>query len=694
MLRTLSPSESSGSAQAAPVGLRLRVLVAGFDGETLHRLRRCAAASPDADVRLFSRRRSDLSRDHGSGPYDAILLHADAFGADRAQLDSALAAWVPEAPVVLAGAQDRPHFAEVLIQSGCEEVLSMAESQPEALISAVIKAAARRSRDEERDIQRAALQSLELSLGQGSADDEPILILGEEDRLSFANPAAQALGDKTIGQLVEQVALRQRLSPGVLIMRFEAQGEGGASHEFTVTATQVPVQERRFTILRVKTRAAGRVGEALEQRLSLLDPDTGLPGRGAFLQRLDEVLGKASLSSRRAGLILIEVDQMASITEALGHATGRALLNLVGQRLSCSLRPDDWLGYLGSSSFAVVAPDAPETLDLSRLADRLREEIGASLQLEGVPVSVTASMGIATFPIDGASVHELLHHADVALSRARAGGGNACEFFNVELGTQLRKQWQLQMAARLALEREEFWIAYQPVISSGEPQSVCGAEALLRWQHPQLGPLSPADFIPVLEQSGLIHAVGEWVLRRACLQAQRWRHDGCASFRMSVNVSPVQLRDPGFVRKVAAILAETGLPACALVLELTENLLLERTEEGIERLSALAALGVGLYIDDFGTGFSSIAYLKRLPFTGLKIDRSFVRSISDDPRDQALVHCMVSLARVFGLDTVAEGVETGSDAQTVCAIGVDRMQGFHYSAGVPPQDFGERYFKR
>lgn len=250
----------------------------------------------------------------------------------------------------------------------------------------------------------------------------------------------------------------------------------------------------------------------------------------------------------------------------------------------------------------------------------------------------------------------------------------------------------------MACERGQMWLAYQPIIDNDGgveswPPTARSAEVLLRWNHPVLGPQSPAGFIPILEDNGQIHVIGEWVLRQACFQVKRWQDLGRRIGQFSVNVSPKQLCDADFTDKVRRALHDSGLSPQTLALEVTENVLVEQTERTIDGLQSLARLGIGLHIDDFGTGFSSIAYLKRLPLTALKIDRTFVTGIARDTRDLELVQCMIQLARIFGLETVAEGVETATEAEIIRSLGVTRLQGFHFGAGVAADEFDRLYLQ-
>ena len=431
-------------------------------------------------------------------------------------------------------------------------------------------------------------------------------------------------------------------------------------------------------------------GIAAEHRietLALTDALTGLPNR----RQLAERVAQAARAARRDGgsfaLLLVDLDRFRHVNDTLGHDNGDLVLLDVAQRIQQCLRGTDVLARLGGDQFAVLvgvaaAPAAEAT------ARRVLSVVAQPCSVAGALFTLTCSIGIAMAPSHGSRIDELAHHAENAMRAVKQTGRASFRMHQARTGGDRRWQMQIDHAMRQALVANRFRLHYQPIVSllSGK---IVAAEALLRWRDPELGEVSPAQFIPVAEESGFIVPIGDWVLAQAVRQAALWHQHGHA-VPIAVNVSAMQFQQPHFVDRVATVLAVSGLPPRLLELELTETILLHDAGEALQRIHALGRIGVQLSIDDFGTGYSSLAYLKRLPVGKLKIDRSFVSGLPADARDAGIVGAILQMARALGMTTVAEGVETEAQRVFLQAAGCDEFQGFLYAQALDSLSFESR----
>ncbi len=430
-----------------------------------------------------------------------------------------------------------------------------------------------------------------------------------------------------------------------------------------------------------------KLAEAEIERLAFYDPLTGLPNRRLLLDRLQLNLAACQRKRQHGALLFLDLDNFKALNDTLGHDKGDELLRQVGRRLSEHVRTSDTVARLGGDEFVVMLDDLNAALpeaarEVEAIGDKLLDMLRQPYDLGGTPYHSSASIGVALFGSEGVTLEELLKRADLALYQAKSVGRNTLRFFDPEMQAAVTARMALESDLRVGLQQEQFWLAYQAQIDG--VGRMTGAEVLLRWQHPQRGLVSPAQFIPLAEETGLILPLGRWVLAQACQQLARWASEpGTAHLTLSVNVSARQLRQADFVREVLQLLQAAGAPAGRLKLELTESLLLENVEDCIAKMSELKAHGVGFSLDDFGTGYSSLSYLKRLPLDQLKIDGSFVRDALVDPNDAAIIQAVVALGRSLGLAVIAEGVETAAQRDFLARQGCHACQGYYFGRPGP-----------
>jgi len=457
-------------------------------------------------------------------------------------------------------------------------------------------------------------------------------------------------------------------------------------HWFELSVAAKPVnagEEPRFIVIS-RDISERKQAEQDVQQLAYFDALTGLPNRALLDDRISHALTDSLRRHEPLVLMFLDLDHFKNINDSLGHRIGDELLVTLAGRMLATMRAQDTVARLGGDEFILLLPDTDED-GAARVANKLLSAISLPLQIDHHELSVTPSIGIALFPKDGQDLDSLSKHADIAMYRAKQNGRNSYQFFTTEMQIHSSRTLQLENALRRALERDQLQLHYQPQqsLASGK---VVGVEALLRWQHPELGQVSPAEFIPVAETSGLIQSIGEWVLRTAVLQAKQWLDQGLPAAAMSVNLSAVQFRHPDLPELVAQILAEVQLPPHHLVLELTESAALHDPLAAIAVLERLHQQGVRISIDDFGTGYSSLSYLKRFHAYQLKIDQSFVRDITDDPEDRAIVSAIINMARSLGMTTLAEGVETQAQLSLLREQGCDEIQGYFFCRPQAPQE--------
>ncbi len=427
-------------------------------------------------------------------------------------------------------------------------------------------------------------------------------------------------------------------------------------------------------------------GQRIET-LTTTDTLTGLINRRRLSELLARSIERAVQVGQSVALLLLDLDRFKQVNDSLGAEVGDCLLRATAERLRDGMRSGDHVARVGGDQFALLLPGA-NARGAEVAAQRALDAVSAPRTVGNLQFTLTCSIGIALYPSDGDDADQILRNAETAMKRAKLGGRAGFRFHLAQHEADLRHRMHLDCALRQALVGNRLRLKYQPQVDlvSGE---VVGSEALLRWRDPELGEVSPGEFIPLAEDTGFIVAIGDWVLTQAANQCARWRSRGLM-LPASINVSALQFRQPDFVERVASVLAEYRLPGSALELELTESILVHDADEALERLSRLAALGVRLAIDDFGTGYSSLAYLKRFPIDRLKIDRSFVKGLPGDDSDAAIVRAIIQLGRALGLDVIAEGVETVSQHAFLRQAGCNAYQGFLFAPALDALSFEER----
>jgi diguanylate cyclase (GGDEF)-like protein len=417
-----------------------------------------------------------------------------------------------------------------------------------------------------------------------------------------------------------------------------------------------------------------------EQRIKHLahyDALTDLPNRVLFRDQLDRELRRAGRGEKFA-LLYIDIDEFKGINDSLGHPIGDEFLQLLAQRLKNCIREVDFVARLGGDEFAIIQTAVGDLTDVTDLVARLHDAIRQPYNCLGHHIMTDASIGIAIAPADGAEIDQLIKNADLAMYDAKAAGRRTYRFFESQMDSKAKARRELELDLRSAISHSGFELHYQPLVDLATNEVTC-FEALLRWQHPERGMISPADFIPVAEETGLVNQIGDWVLATACAEAVKWPN----GIKLAVNVSPVQFKSGTLALKVAAALAASGLAANRLELEITEAVLIRDDEAALAVLHQLRAIGVSIALDDFGTGYSSLSYLQRFPFDKIKIDRSFIRDITQMDGSSTIIQAVVNIARSRDMTTTAEGVETQEQLNALRALGCTQMQGYLFSPAVP-----------
>src|SRR6267378_505872 len=424
--------------------------------------------------------------------------------------------------------------------------------------------------------------------------------------------------------------------------------------------------------------------EAELERNANYDSLTGIPNRNLFADRVKRAVIGAARSGKLVGILWMNLERFRRVNESFGRAAGARVLKAFGERLAKSVWENDTVARMGGDKFAVVLREVGSPNDTARVLAKLQEALAAPFSIAGQEIFLSANIGIALYPTDAESAESVVANAEVAMLRTREEGGHF-RYYTAKMNSAAAERLELEAALRRALERDELRLFYQPRVDLRTGR-IGGVEALIRWQHPQLGMVSPVNFIPIAEETGLIIPIGQWVFETACAQSRRWRESGHANLRMAVNLSPRQFRQSDLVASVSKALERTGVAAEALELEVTESVAMDNPARSAEILRSLKALGISLAIDDFGTGHSSLGYLNRFPLDFLKVDQSFVRGIPADADSAVIVLTVIALARNLRLETIAKGVETEAQLRFLQKEGCEEAQGYLFSRPQPAAD--------
>ncbi|MBS0354307.1 MAG: EAL domain-containing protein [Proteobacteria bacterium] len=469
-------------------------------------------------------------------------------------------------------------------------------------------------------------------------------------------------------------SVQQGQSGANLDMRLTSPGRDGRIVHVSIEAT--PASNGMRTLRgTVQDVSESRAAEAHIHYLAHYDTLTGLPNRSLWINRAEQALAFARRNHTCVGVLFLDLDNFKKVNDTLGHPTGDRLLSAAAKRLSQCLRDEDVLARLGGDEFVVLLPQLSRSEDAATVARKLIDSLLTPFDIDGQDLTVSTSIGIALAPDNGTHVDVLLKHADTAMYDAKNEGRNDFRFFTSEMNSRAYARLMLENALRRAIERNELVLEYQPQWEMPGKRLI-GVEALVRWDSPDRGRVLPGEFIPLAEETGLIHAISDWVLHEAARQQAAWRDAGLPELTVAINISALQFRRPGFIDRLRHALTHWNIPPCSIELEITESALMQPSSETEQQFATLSKLGVGLALDDFGTGYSSLSYLKRLPLTRLKIDRSFVQDLPGDPEDAAIATATLSIARDLGLDVVAEGVETEAQCDFLLERQCRVMQGY------------------
>lgn len=505
------------------------------------------------------------------------------------------------------------------------------------------------------------------------------------------------LGARNGLELFQEPVLRQRSIPVILLTGMDDKEidvramTAGASDFLVKGRIDAPLLDRsiRYAIRHKKS-------EERMQMMAYYDPLTGLPNRALFRDRLEQAIASAERYDRQLALMFLDLDNFKRINDTLGHSTGDALLQEVACRLQGCLRscdamtrgypelPKSMVARLGGDEFTILLTELAHPNNTITLAERILEALSRPIQQGSIEFFVTVSIGITLFPHDGQDLETLLKQADTAMYHAKSQGRNNYQYYSEAMNSKAVARLTIESRLHKAIDRNELDLYYQPQINVLTGQIV-GLEALLRWNSPELGVVSPADFIPAAEETGLITPIGEWVIHRACQQLKSWHQAGLHSLRMAVNVSRLQFRRNALLTQVARALETSRLDPRNLELEITEGVLLQDTDLHSQQLNQLKAMGFRLVLDDFGTGFSSLSMLKRFPFDVIKIDRSFIQDLTEDSEEAGIVQAIVTMTRCLKRSVIAEGVETAAQLRLLAAFGCIEMQGHYFSRPLPAQ---------
>jgi diguanylate cyclase (GGDEF)-like protein/PAS domain S-box-containing protein len=496
------------------------------------------------------------------------------------------------------------------------------------------------------------------------------LMIHEEDRQAVMEQADAVLSRKSAYPLEHRIIHkdgRMRWIKNTPVPRIDQQGHLIAYDGLVSDITDRKQAEQKLT------------------HIAYYDALTNLPNRELFRDRLRQAIIQARRHKRMFAVMILDLDRFKGINDTLGHKIGDSLLQYVSERLVNSIREGDTVARLGGDEFIILFPDIAQARDASFVAQKIHNTLLKGFLLDSQELFITASIGISLYPSDGTDVDTLIKNADVAMYQAKAQGRNNYQFYTPTMNTEALSKLMLENNLRKALERKEFVLHYQPLVELSTGR-ITGAEALVRWKHPRLGLLSPLEFIPIAEETGLIVPIGEWILENVCVQGKTWNEMGLSPFRMTVNLSMRQFAHDAVLKTVLNALEKSDLDPDHLELELTESIVMQNAEQTIVTLHELKSAGIQISLDDFGTGFSSLSYLKNLPLNRLKLDRSFVSGLAKETKNESISKAIIGIAHSLSLKVIAEGVETFDQLELLRSWKCDEVQGFLFSRPIPVEE--------
>jgi len=634
---------------------------------------------------------------------DIILLDLGLPDVEGMMAVQRIRAAAPSVPLVVLTGRDDEALAALALQEGAQDYLIKGQIDSRGLLRALRYAIERKTMEEALFVEKERAQVTLNSIG------DAVVCTDMSGNITFLNFVAE----KMTGWAWQEAAGRPMIE---VLQILDAGSREPAPHPINVAAgvdrtvrpssncilvrrdgfetpiedSVAPIHDREGketgAVIIFRDVSTARAMAAQMTHSAQHDYLTGLPNRMLLNDRVTQAIVLAPRHSKKVAVLFLDLDGFKHINDSLGHPTGDKLLQSIAKRLVACVRSSDTVSRQGGDEFVVLLSEMEQAEDAAISALRVLQAVAEAHTIEHHDLHVTASIGLSVFPDDGKDAETLIKNADTAMYQAKENGRQSYQFFRPAMTVRAVERQSIEENLRRALERREFTLHYQPKIRlrTGE---ITGAEALLRWTHPVRGSVSPAQFIPVAEDCGLILPIGQWVLREACKQARSWLDAGLSLGTIAVNISSMEFRDDNFLESVFAILSETGLDPRSLELELTESVLMKRAESAASVLKTLRARGVQIAVDDFGTGYSSLSYLRKFPIDALKIDQSFVRQITSAPDDSTIVTAVISMGRSMKLRVVAEGVETREELAFLQTHQCDEAQGFYFSRPVLPHQF-------
>jgi len=637
--------------------------------------------------------------------FDIVLLDLglpDAQGLEAVRRTHAVA---PRVPLVVLTGLDDESLATQALQEGAQDYLIKGQIETRGLLRALRYAIERKNMEEALFVVKERAQVTLNCIGDG------VVCTDVSGNITFLNLVAEKMTgwqwEEAVGRSMDDVfriqdAVTRETTPNPMNA---AVGLDRTVHlpsdcilirrdgfETPIEDSVAPIHDREGkvtgAVIVFRDVSAARAMVAEMTHSAEHDFLTGLPNRMLLNDRVNQAIVLAPRHHKKVAVLFLDLDGFKHINDSLGHPIGDKLLQSIAKRLVGCVRNSDTVSRQGGDEFVVLLSELGQQEDAAISALRILEAVSAAHSIDQHDLHVTTSIGVSVYPDDGLDAETLIKNADTAMYQAKENGRQSYQFFKPAMNVRAVERQSIEESLRRALEREEFTLHYQPKINlrSGE---ITGAEALIRWTHPTRGPVSPAQFIPVAEDCGLILPIGNWVLRESCKQARAWVDAGLPLRTIAVNISSMEFRDENFLETVFTVLKDTGLDAKSLELELTESVLMKRAESAASVLKTLRTRGVQIAVDDFGTGYSSLSYLRKFPIDALKIDQSFVRQITAAPDDATIVTAVISMGRSLNLRVVAEGVETRGELEFLQAHQCDEAQGYYFSRPVPPQQFAK-----